>query len=58
MIFINSSHKVNTKIIILGLELENNQNVDKEFLGHICTAMMLNEMEIITWCYTLYLVLS
>lgn len=34
------------------------QVVDKEFLGHICTAMMLNEMEIISWCYNIYLILS
>lgn len=32
--------------------------MDKEYLGHICTAMMLNEMEIISWCYNLYLILS
>ncbi len=32
--------------------------VDKEFLGHICTAMMLNELEIIAWCYTIYLMLT
>ena len=31
--------------------------VDKEFLGHICTIMMLNELEIIVWCYTIYLLL-
>ena len=32
--------------------------VDKEYLGHICTAMMLNELEIITWCYAIYLLLD
>lgn len=32
--------------------------VDKEYLGHICTAMMLNELEIITWCYGIYLMLD
>jgi hypothetical protein len=31
--------------------------VDKEFLGHICTLMQLNELEIIVWCYTIYLLL-
>jgi hypothetical protein len=31
--------------------------VDKEFLGHICTATMMNELEIIAWCYTIYLML-
>eukprot|EP00347_Sterkiella_histriomuscorum_P003130 403365476 len=34
------------------------QVVDKEYLGHICTAMMLNELEIITWCYGIYLLLD
>ena len=28
--------------------------VNKTYLGYICTIMMLNELEIITWCYTLY----
>lgn len=32
--------------------------MDKEFLGHICTAMMLNEIEIISWCFILYTILS
>lgn len=32
--------------------------VNKDYLGHICTVMMLNEMEIISWCYNLYLILS
>lgn len=32
--------------------------MDKEYLGHICTVMMLNEMEIIAWCYTIYLILN
>lgn len=32
--------------------------VDKDYLGHICTAMMLNELEIITWCYAIYLLLE
>ncbi len=31
--------------------------MNKEYLGHICTAMMLNELEIIAWCFTLYLIL-
>ena len=34
------------------------QVVDKVFLGHICTAMMLNELEIIAWCYAIYLMLT
>lgn len=38
--------------------LRADQVVDKDYLGHICTAMMLNEMEIISWCYNLYLILS
>jgi len=32
--------------------------VNKVYLGHICTAMMLNELEIIAWCYTIYLILT
>ena len=32
--------------------------VDKSFLGHLCTAMMFNELEIIAWCYTIYLLLT
>ena len=27
------------------------------YLGHICTTMMLNELEIIAWCFTLYTIL-
>lgn len=37
--------------------LKPEQVVDKEFLGHICTATMMNELEIIAWCYTIYLML-
>ena len=32
--------------------------LDKVFLGHICTAMMLNEFEIAVWCYALYIILN
>ena len=32
--------------------------VNKKFLGHICTAMMFNELEIIVWCYTLYCLMT
>lgn len=32
--------------------------VNKQYLGHICTLMMLNELEIIAWCYTMYLLLT
>ena len=32
--------------------------VDKAFLGHISTMMKLNELEIIAWCYTIYLLLD
>jgi hypothetical protein len=31
--------------------------LNKEYLGHICTAMMLNELEIIAWCFTLFLMM-
>lgn len=37
--------------------LESKQVLNKEYLGHICTAMMLNELEIISWCFTLYMIL-
>ena len=32
--------------------------VDKKYLGHICTAMMLNELEVIVWCYTIYVLMT
>jgi hypothetical protein len=41
----------------LSLVLECKYVLNKEYLGHICTAMMLNELEIIAWCFTLYLML-
>ena len=44
---------LNSKYIVL----EPNQVLNKEYLGHICTAMMLNELEIIAWCFILYLIL-
>lgn len=42
----------------LSIVLLPQQVVDKEFLGHICTAMMLNEIEIIAWCFTIYKILN
>jgi len=42
----------------LQLSLQPIQVVDKEFLGHICTAMMLNELEIIAWCFCIYKILK
>ena len=32
--------------------------LDKVFLGHICTAMMLNEFELVIWCFSLYTILN
>jgi hypothetical protein len=32
--------------------------VDKKYLGHICTAMMMNELEVIVWCYTIYVLMT
>lgn len=32
--------------------------VDKEYLGHICTAMMMNELEMIVWCFTIYVLMT
>lgn len=32
--------------------------VDKTYLGHICTAMMMNELEVIVWCYTIYILMT
>ena len=42
----------------LSMSLQPEQVVDKDFLGHICTAMMLNEIEIIAWCFTIYKILN
>jgi hypothetical protein len=40
------------------LVLKPEQVVNKGYLGHICTAMRLNELEIIAWCYAIYLLLT
>jgi hypothetical protein len=32
--------------------------VDKKYLGHICTAMTMNELEVIVWCYTIYVLMT
>jgi len=60
MIFINSYHSVFRLLVSLNshLVLNPEQVVNKEYLGHICTVMMLNELEIITWCYGIYLLLE
>ena len=34
------------------------QMVNKKYLGHICTAMMMNELEIIVWCFTIYCLMT
>ena len=60
-VLINDFHKqlsLGIKAFSPNLVLLPEQVVDKEFLGHICTAMMLNEIEIISWCFILYTILS
>ena len=42
----------------LRMILEEKDVLDKVFLGHICTAMMLNEFELVVWCFTLYNILN
>ena len=44
--------------LIALIDLLPKQMVNKNFLGHICTAMMLNELEVIVWCYTLYCLMT
>lgn len=40
------------------LDILERQLVNKQYLGHLCTVMMFNELEIISWCYTMYLLLT
>ena len=42
----------------LSLVLKPEEVLDKVFLGHICTAMMLNEFELVVWCFALYTILN
>ena len=42
----------------LSLVLNPEEVLDKVFLGHICTAMMLNEFELVVWCFALYTILN